>query len=452
MIIGFLFLQFDITLLKKRALKLFDEAFRFPAWEAALWGGLVVLAAMGARAHGGQIIVAVSFLVAAVYFLRRKAFLELVRGSAEHAGATDEVLELALSTFSIMAVWFLGITVFELAMEVINEILHRPHNELGSLLLFSEVSSVLLIILIYRAVRRQKNLKFFRVLGLETKGLGFWKVWALPAFFALVYALITTKILGNRPIQPITPLQDLLNSTTSLGVLLLFVATAILTAPFFEEIIFRGFFFYIIRPFKGAVFAIVFVAMVFGLLHVEQYWGDWGAIAVVGCFGLALTLLRAWTGSSVPGMVAHYVYNASLTFFPVIMVIFANPVYFDYELNYYRLTDVQKEQCLLKSISRYPEFSNSYNDLAWLYSQENSRLDQALELINKALALEPDHYAFLDTKAEIFFKMGRVEDAIAVEEALTRKYPNDDYLKRQMEKFHKAILRDRISTEITVLP
>ncbi len=90
---------------------------------------------------------------------------------------------------------------------------------------------------------------------------------------------------------------------------------------------------------------------------------------------------------------------------------------------------------MLKSIEQYPQFPSAYNDLAWLYSEQNMKLDYALEIIDKALILEPENYAFLDTKAEVLFKMGRVNQAIAIEEAMIKKYPNNAYFRQQVKKF-----------------
>jgi membrane protease YdiL (CAAX protease family) len=361
-------------------------------------------------------------------------YLSLRKRKAE-ALVYDEKLELALSTFPMVGLWTLGIIAISLLLEAGSSLFPGYFDELTTTLLLSEISVIFLLVLIYRAVRRQKGLKLLEVLGLETKGLGFVKVWVFPAIFAFGYAALSSMILDARPIQPMTPLQELLESANSLWVLLFFVGTAILSAPFFEEVIFRGFLFYVLRPFKGVVFAVIFVALLFAAMHVDQYWGDWAAIAVVGLFGLALTLMRAVTGSAVPGMVAHYVYNTSLVVLPVVMVIVSNPTYFDYQMNYYRLNEAQKEERLLVSINQNPKFANSYNDLAWLYSDQGIKLDQALELINKALELEPRNYAFLDTKAEVLFKMQRVAEAVAIEEDLIKKYPQDSYLQDQLKKF-----------------
>ncbi len=435
LIIGCLFLQFDLELLKKRAASVFVDVFRFPLGQTIVFAMLLFLAVLKSNNDGAVILEIISCMLLLIYLVRRSEFFALVKGSPDYAPLQDENLQLALWVLRIVFFWALGMIVVSVLAECGAQVFHWPIDDLAALLISSEISSVLMVVLIYQAVRACKGLKLFAVLGLETKGLSWIKVWVLPFIFALGYAIVTSSLLEARPIKPFTPLADILNSTSSLWVLLFFAGTAILTAPFFEEIVFRGFFFSVFERFKGKVFAVIFVALTFGVLHVDQYWGDWEAILVVGLFGLSLTLLRAWSGSALPGMIAHYVYNTSLIVLPVLTVLFSNPIYLDYQVNYYRLTDVQKEQCLLKSIEKYPQFSNSYNDLAWLYSEQGIKLDSALEFIDKALNFEPDNFAFLDTKAQVLFKMGRCQEAIAIEKDLIKKYPKDDYLRQQLKKF-----------------
>ena len=434
---GSLFILFDMALLKKKARAIYEAIFYFPLWEIGVAAFLLFLSALASGEKGAAILQVIFVLLVCVYVLRRREFFAFITTEDGADVWADERLDLALSTFSIAGLWMLAIVVVSLIVQGLFSLNPKYDDELTGTLILSQVSVIILLVLIYRAVRRYKSLKFFEVLGLETKGLGPLKIWVLPALFALVYAVIGSLILDARPIQPVTPLQELLNSASSLGVVLFFVGTAVLSAPFFEEVIFRGFLFYVLRPFMGVIFTVLLVALLFGVMHVDQYWGDWAAIVVVGLFGLTLTVLRAWTGSSVPGMVAHYVYNASLIIIPTVMVIVANPIYFDYQMNYYRLTDVQKEERLMASITQNPQFGDSYNDLAWLYSDQSMKLDRALELINRALELEPRNYAFLDTKAEVLFKMGRVEEAIAIEKDLIKKYPKDSYLQKQLKKFEE---------------
>ncbi|MCB9757149.1 MAG: CPBP family intramembrane metalloprotease [Candidatus Omnitrophica bacterium] len=437
-LLGCLFFHFDSALLKKQALPIFEKLFFVKPWQNMLVAALCFAAVLQTSEARLALFQVAGIVLMGIYFLRRYQFFTLVEASPEFAKTQDEQLQLAISTFSILAFWVLGMMGVAVYAEFWSALWHWKIDELTGLLILSEISSVLMIFLIYRAVRARKSLQLFQILGLETKGLGTMKIWILPIVIAIVYAGVTSWILESRPVQPMTPLQNLLESTTSMGVLLFFVGSAVFTAPFFEEIIFRGFFFHVIQRFKGVVFAVIFVALTFGFLHVEQYWGDWAAIAVVGCFGLILTVLRAGTGSSVPGMIAHYVYNGSLIIIPIVMIVFSNPLYLDYQLNQYRFTAEQKEAKLLESIAQYPDFSPAYNDLAWVYSEQGIKLERALELIDYALSLEPESYAFLDTKAEVLFKMGRVSQAITMEEDLLKKYPNDVYLRQQLKKFQSA--------------
>lgn len=66
---------------------------------------------------------------------------------------------------------------------------------------------------------------------------------------------------------------------------------------------------------------------------------------------------------------------------------------------------------LQKSIQRFPELSEAYNYLAYLWAQKNVRLDEALALIRKALELKPGMPAYQDTLGWILFRRGDLEGA-----------------------------------------
>ncbi|MFO7535367.1 MAG: tetratricopeptide repeat protein [Kiritimatiellia bacterium] len=64
-----------------------------------------------------------------------------------------------------------------------------------------------------------------------------------------------------------------------------------------------------------------------------------------------------------------------------------------------------------KSMRRFPEISEPYNYLAYMWAQKNIRLDEALVLVRKALALSPDTPAYLDTLGYILYRQGDLEGA-----------------------------------------
>ncbi len=64
-----------------------------------------------------------------------------------------------------------------------------------------------------------------------------------------------------------------------------------------------------------------------------------------------------------------------------------------------------------KSMRRFPEISEPYNYLAYMWAQKNIRLDEALVLVRKALALSPGTPAYLDTLGYILYRQGDLEGA-----------------------------------------
>ncbi len=69
------------------------------------------------------------------------------------------------------------------------------------------------------------------------------------------------------------------------------------------------------------------------------------------------------------------------------------------------------------------------NDLATTYAEQNVKLEEALALVDKALASQPDNSFFLDTKAWILFKMG--EEASAKKLIEKSRNLNPNYLEIQ---------------------
>ena len=108
---------------------------------------------------------------------------------------------------------------------------------------------------------------------------------------------------------------------------------------------------------------------------------------MVTILGFALTIMRAWSNTTIASAITHYIYNGGVTILPIIMMIIANPSYMKYQMHFDKHDSDTKERLLIESIQKEPDLANAYNDLAWLYSQENKNLDKALDLIERALYL-----------------------------------------------------------------
>ncbi len=86
-------------------------------------------------------------------------------------------------------------------------------------------------------------------------------------------------------------------------------------------------------------------------------------------------------------------------------------------------------------LARFPDSDNTRNTAAWLASRARRNLDEAQEDEEKALALNPDQYAYLDTMAEIQFAKGNRGKALEWSSRAVNFMPLDPQLRRQHERF-----------------
>ena len=79
------------------------------------------------------------------------------------------------------------------------------------------------------------------------------------------------------------------------------------------------------------------------------------------------------------------------------------------------------EDLLRKYIRARPESANGYNALGYMLADNNSKLSEAQELIEKALSLSPNSPAIIDSHGWVLYRMGKLSQALArIEEAVAR--------------------------------
>ena len=88
---------------------------------------------------------------------------------------------------------------------------------------------------------------------------------------------------------------------------------------------------------------------------------------------------------------------------------------------------------------RFPFDTTTTNNIAWVAAVNNRRLDDALQLSESTVFLEPNSAIYRDTLAEILFRLERKEEALLVEEACLLDDPTQWHLHSQVEKYQKAI-------------
>ena len=88
-----------------------------------------------------------------------------------------------------------------------------------------------------------------------------------------------------------------------------------------------------------------------------------------------------------------------------------------------------------RHLQRFPLDVTTANNLAWILALSNHRLDEAESLSRRTVWLTPDSSVYRDTFAEILFRQGRVEEAIAIAEACLIDRPGEWHLHEQLRRF-----------------
>lgn len=158
--------------------------------------------------------------------------------------------------------------------------------------------------LVWALVTRFGQRPFLASLGWGWSGrLRFWGSVGLGVALFLAGTGIAKLLGADQPTQ----LEQIINSSP--GARYLIAALAVLTAPFVEEFIYRGVLYSALQRLVGVAGAVLIVLGLFTLIHVPQYWPNFGIIAAVGMLSVSLTFIRAYTGRLLPCIVIHFVFN-----------------------------------------------------------------------------------------------------------------------------------------------
>ncbi|MDP6652529.1 MAG: tetratricopeptide repeat protein, partial [Gammaproteobacteria bacterium] len=88
-------------------------------------------------------------------------------------------------------------------------------------------------------------------------------------------------------------------------------------------------------------------------------------------------------------------------------LLFARVLYFDSQGN-----QAGSETDLRQIILMQPEDSRALNHLGYMLADQTTRYAEALELIERAIAISPDDPAIIDSLAWAQYKLGRYEEAL----------------------------------------
>ena len=102
------------------------------------------------------------------------------------------------------------------------------------------------------------------------------------------------------------------------------------------------------------------------------------------------------------------------------------------------------EEYYRKALSIEPENLSRMNNLAYFLIDKERNINEGIELVDKALVLSPDNYAYLDTKGWGFYKQGKYQEALGFLQkcdSLKPIYDHDLFL--HLEAAKKAVAGEK---------
>lgn len=95
------------------------------------------------------------------------------------------------------------------------------------------------------------------------------------------------------------------------------------------------------------------------------------------------------------------------------------------------------EKSLLQHLENWPKDAMNLNNLAWMYAQCDRQLDKALELSQRAVRLAPSSAVYLDTLAEVYFRLGDHVKAIETMRQCVGLDPREPHYRENLVRFAK---------------
>ncbi len=86
-----------------------------------------------------------------------------------------------------------------------------------------------------------------------------------------------------------------------------------------------------------------------------------------------------------------------------------------------------------------PEYHAALNYLGYMFAERGENLEEARALIEKAVALEPDNGAYVDSLGWVYYRLGRLDDARAALERATRLETTDGTVQEHLGDVYGAM-------------
>ena len=161
---------------------------------------------------------------------------------------------------------------------------------------------LLTILLAWLIVTKVRKYNFREMLGWRSGGFKWWHY----AVVLVGFGLIAAGVAQVYPEQD-NDLLKILRSSREAVYIVAFVAT--FTAPFVEEVVYRGVLYSAFQRAMGVPAAFLLTTFLFAVVHVPQYWPSFSTIFLLTVLSLILTTIRVKTNNLLPCIIFHTIFN-----------------------------------------------------------------------------------------------------------------------------------------------
>jgi membrane protease YdiL (CAAX protease family) len=174
-------------------------------------------------------------------------------------------------------------------------------------LIYSTVFAHLIIVLFcWAVVTNLKKQPFLASLGWHWGGRSV-LYWVLVSIGIVIGIMALGVLLSKLIPEKESDFAKMLKASQSVRVAVALLAS--FSAPFVEEMVYRGVLYSGLRKRLGQATTVILVMLLFAGVHVPQYWGAWPSIIGLAVLSLILTVVRAKTKSILPCVTIHFIHN-----------------------------------------------------------------------------------------------------------------------------------------------
>ncbi len=215
---------------------------------------------------------------------------------------------IGVASYDFVDVLFVGLLAFIYLPDQLLVMLGRLHPGAYTreLIIQSNLMTLALIIFVLGVLvgRRMNPLDLFGLRGQSPRRILLGAATCLLALLPVVFfAMMLTQYCFGRPAEQ--PLMIYLRTHSGWADLLPLIVTAVIIAPFTEEIIFRGYVYGVVRRYGGRWCGILFSAVFFAAIH-----GHIPSLIPLFLLAVGLNLAYEYTGSLWTTMLMHGTFNS----------------------------------------------------------------------------------------------------------------------------------------------